>query len=294
MSLRLARAKRRQRESNIGTTTPKQPKDGVLRDSKCPICQSYNCAGHADGITCFRACSAAQTYSSTFSGIDLNQSVRSSRFQNHLTQPTTLSEQSGYRVPSPPLPCARRGLRHNENAESTSNNVSNTSISSKSSNRSTTETPAREPSFQSPTAIKRPLTYVPTALTASSGYCRGGLFISCGRNVSPKSNSFKRDKTRKTPNHLGDSHSTDSKVDNSSTHSNKPDDVNKNPSDEREQEILESDSSDSTQGSMSLRERLKNKLNKMFTHFLRDENPKVRFDDRNISAFQEETRSIIY
>ncbi|GFR89945.1 protocadherin-15 [Elysia marginata] len=197
-----------------------------------------------------------------------------------------------------PVPSARRAREASKTAtaETTSNTASSTSISTNSTHRSATERHSLKSNNNNNPELRRlPTPFVPTAISAAgTGYCRSGLFISCGEHADQR-----YDQTHPPPYCPGIARDGEEIVSNdvtsnSTTCKRKGHGIAGQDMDKESKENTHFKNDQDIHEDRTVKERLKNKLNKILPRFLRDENPKVRFDDKNIWAFQEETQSIIY
>ena len=289
VAVRLLRAKRSRKEVIDSSISSRQSNELQVERNKCPICQSYECQGHTDGVTSFRA---TLSYATELSDPDLNITERC-HHKNSFAHSTAQTNQDDGKTPGPPLPFARRDIRKSVNTESTSTGVVSTSTSTNSttsSNSSTAERSSAESNHTNLKAGKLPLTFVPTAITASNGHYRGG------ETVEPASHIPHH--THQIANYLGAPLKQEAKISNSVDPSCATSTAKKTEQKEKEKKTMEGDyvenKTQERNEDRTVKERLKNKLNKILPQFLRDENPRVRFDDRNIWAFEEETRSVIY
>ncbi|RUS90938.1 hypothetical protein EGW08_001335 [Elysia chlorotica] len=297
VAVRLSRTKRKREEEARESSSDsfKQTNDLEVEGIKCSICQSHECEGHTDGVTCFRACAPTFSYDTELSEPDLDITERF-HHENSFDHSTAQSKRSHQMKPTAlPVPCTRREARKAANTETTSTVVSSTSVSTNSSNRSTGERRASESKRTSLKAGKIPITFVPTAITARNGHYRSGLFVNRGDSVVSDSQSSHQISS----NFLGLSMGKEQNICNKPTSTNATPRVKRNETKEKEKKATDCNNDESkTQQDKTedrtMRERLRNRLNKILPQFLRDENPRVRFEDKNIWAFEEETHPVIY
>ncbi|GFO22236.1 hypothetical protein PoB_004874100 [Plakobranchus ocellatus] len=301
--IRLSAARKKRKKSNVGKSNSKRVKESEKEASECPLCQSVRCTGHLDGITCFRTCSA-KSNDAVLSDKGVNGKILPPHLDNHCTDSTTLTSQEGYRVSKTPMPHARKAV----NSGAKNRSMCSSTSSSSSSHRSATGSQPRKTQSKS-TSTRMPPAFVPTAITASNGYCRGGLYKGCGGNVELRPNPAMYGKGHDLPCHQGEeklvlpsefslregqvhsspgtdnggdntSHNSKSKVSNGKDRKGK---VNDKETARREDHSDESDQNNYE--GRSLQWRLREKLSTILPPFLRFENQRVRFDDRNIWAF---------